>query len=302
MIGGDARSLKQGTSASERLALQRSAVEQLDVFVWPQVHSVFAILSAARTIRYDVVTVQDPFWRGLVGWCIARLSGARLNVQVHTDLTAYKGAKHVCAQIVLRHADSIRVVSDKIKTHVEKIGVRTKITVLPVFVDVSVFSSVTRRPHDGKNILWVGRFEEEKNPIGAIQVLREVLQKESRARLVMLGDGSLRQTALEEAANLSAVEMLGFQSPIAHLETADVVLCTSWHESWGQSIVEALAAGVPVVAPDVGVAREAGAIVVPRENLADIIVKVLNDSPQAQLKLSLPDAHEWTAAWKESLQ
>lgn len=65
--------------------------------------------------------------------------------------------------------------------------------------------------------------------------------------------------------------------PAVFLETADVVLCTSLYESWGASIVEALAAGVPVVAPDVGVAKEAGATVVPRAQLAEAVVRVLEE-------------------------
>jgi hypothetical protein len=55
----------------------------------------------------------------------------------------------------------------------------------------------------------------------------------------------------------------------------DVVLGTlaSPGESWGASIVEALAE-VPGVAPDVGIAKEAGAIVVTRQDLAGTLCDV----------------------------
>ena len=39
--------------------------------------------------EFDVVTSQDPFWRGFFAWYVARRRlGAKFNVQVHTDLFA----------------------------------------------------------------------------------------------------------------------------------------------------------------------------------------------------------------------
>ncbi|MDP2652147.1 MAG: hypothetical protein Q8O94_03355, partial [bacterium] len=64
MISGDKNLLVKGSEASARLELQKSQAEQLDVFVWPQVHSRIEIWRAAKKNRYDVVTAQDPFWRG----------------------------------------------------------------------------------------------------------------------------------------------------------------------------------------------------------------------------------------------
>lgn len=82
---------------------------------------------------------------------------------------------------------------------------------------------------------------------------------------------------------------------------ADVVVCTSKHESWGASIVEALAAGVPVVAPDVGVAREAGAILADRTELSQKVIEVLQKPVHGKLTLELRGPEAWAHAWKESL-
>jgi glycosyltransferase involved in cell wall biosynthesis len=216
------------------------------------------------------------------------------------DLEELSWWKYILAKIVLRRADSVRVVSQKIKEQVEHIGVKAKISVLPVYVDISKFSGVVRRAHAGKNILWIGRFEEEKNPKLAIKVLKEVLQVEPTARLIMLGHGSEGKEIAKLAAGLP-VELPGWQDPITFLEAADVVLCTSLHESWGASIVEALAAGVPVVAPDVGVAKEAGALVVPRDQLASAVVAVLREGTQGDLLLTMPTKEEWAKQWQKTL-
>jgi glycosyltransferase involved in cell wall biosynthesis len=180
-------------------------------------------------------------------------------------------------------------------------GVRVPIRVLPVFVDLPKFYSLIRRPHAGKNIVWIGRFEEEKNPLAAIEVLQQVLKVVPDARLTMIGTGSLGQKLSDRAANLPIMVPLGWQDPRIYLDTADVVLCASWHESWGASIVEALAAHVPVVAPDVGVAKEAGATVVPRERLAEAVTDVLKSGARGKLQLNMLSEKEWAEAWVKTL-
>ncbi len=280
----------------ERYELQRSVVDELRIVYWGRGN----LWPSIPPGQFDVVTVQDPFWRGLFGWWVSKRINAKFNVQVHTDLSVYTGMRRMLARIVLRHADSIRVVSNKIKSQVERVGVRASVSVLPVYVDVSKFSTVVRRDHVSKNILWIGRFEEEKNPLQAIEVLKDVLKVEPAAKLIMLGKGSLERQMRAKATHLP-IELPGWQDPARFLDTADVVLSTSVHESWGASIVEALAAGVPVVAPDVGSAKEAGAIVMPRNKLAEGVVTVLKEGAKGALLLKMPAKEEWAQKWKESL-
>lgn len=297
MITGDSQLLNEGSGAWERLQLQRGAVERLDVVYWGR-----GALTRALTIggAYDVVTAQDPFWRGLVAWFAARKLGASLNIQVHADLSSASLIKRILARLVLRQADSVRVVSENLKERISRMGVVAKIKVLPVFVDIQRFSAISRQPHKGATLLWVGRFEPEKNPFEALRVFSEVQKTVPELRLVMLGEGSLKKYLVEEARGLP-VDFPGWRDPLPFLAAADAVLSTSWHESWGSSIVEALAAGVPVVAPDVGIAKEAGAVVVERERLASAVMDIVRNPQPATLKLSLLPRDAWAVAWRESL-
>ncbi|MFA5942662.1 MAG: glycosyltransferase [Candidatus Paceibacterota bacterium] len=300
MISGDKNLLKEGSEARARLELQRIQVDQLDVFVWPQIHSWRDIFIAEKKNQYDVVTAQDPFWRGLLAWHVARRAGAKLNLQVHTDLSAQSLFRRSLARFLLRRADSVRVVSEKIKKQVEGIRDKGLVYVLPIFVDISRFKNLELKPHSQKTILWIGRFEPEKDPLSAVQVLKEVQASGIDAKLSMLGTGSLERVVRRAARDLP-VDLLGWQDPAAYLQTADVVLCTSRHESWGASMIEALAAGVPVVAPDVGAAEEAGAFVVDRNQLASKVVVVLQQGTRGTLLLNLPTAEEWAKHWRETL-
>jgi glycosyltransferase involved in cell wall biosynthesis len=302
MITGDKNMLMLGTEAYNRAELQRAQVDELKIFFWGRGgSSVWKIFFAALKGHFDVITAQDPFWRGHIAAHLAYLTHARLQLQVHTDLNVYGSLKRRFALFHLRKADTIRVVSEKIKKELEKLTPRASIFVLPVYVDISKFQTIERKPHSQKTILWIGRFEEEKDPLLAIEVLKEVAQSEPAAKLVMLGKGSLSQQIAAKSAGLP-VETLGWQDPSKYLDTADVVLCTSVHESWGASMVEALAAGVPVVAPDVGIAKEAGANVVERKDLTKEVIRVLQSGQKGELRLQLLNKESWAAAWKETLQ
>lgn len=296
VITGD-QSFKAG---NPRFDLQASAVEvggRLEALYWGP----GALWPSPKGDSYDTVSTQDPFWRGLLGLFLARRFKARLNVQVHADLSAQPLFKRLLARFVLRRADSIRVVSERIKVQIQKCSRRTTtITVLPIFIDIERFKKIERKPDAHPTVLWVGRFEDEKDPLLALRVFEAVRKDVPHAKLIMLGAGSLERE-LRARSRALPVEFPGRQDTLPYLARAHVVVSTSRAESWGASIVEALAAGVPVVAPDVGIAREAGAIVSGRERLAEVVVKALRTKPRVCLTLPLLSRNAWVAAWRRTL-
>ncbi len=292
VISGD----KKFGPGNPRYELQRSVVDSLTVVYWGR-GSLFPNIPESS---YDVVTAQDSLWRGHFAWHVSRKLGARLNIQVHADIASYSWPLRLWARFNLRQANSVRVVSEKIKQQVLALGVRVPIFVLPVYVDLSRFKAIKPLTHAQKTILWIGRFEPEKDPLLAIEVLKEVRKGGREVKLVMLGAGSL-EPQLRALATGLPIEFSGWKDPAEYLPIADVVLCTSLHESWGASIVEALAAGVPVVAPDVGVAREAGAIIAERAHLSEKIIEVLQHGTRGTLHLELLSAEAWAKQWRETL-
>lgn len=275
-----------------RYELQRGAVEELGVVYWGR----GSLNPTIPQGPFDVVTAQDPLWRGHFAWHVSRRLKTRLNLQVHTDLKALSSPMRLWAGFNLRRADSVRVVSEKIKQQVIALGIRAPVFVLPVYIDVEKFHAVTPVSHSQKTIVWIGRFEAEKNPLLALKIIRMIPE----AKLIMLGKGSM-EGVLRKRAQEVPVEFPGWQDPAPFLAQADVVLSTSNFESYGASIVEALAAGVPVVAPDVGVAKEAGAVVVPREKLAAAVIEVLKTGVRGKLLIEAPSAKEWQNRWRKTL-
>ena len=140
----------------------------------------------------------------------------------------------------------------------------------------------------------VGRMEEVKDQItlvrAFVRLVKEHPQGREKLRLIVVGDGALREPArsILEAAGLAQVAWLpGEREDVPGLLRAmDVFVLPSLAEGISNTILEAMASGLPVVATDVGgnyelVERDKTGFLVPRADpaaLADAI-RVYVDDP-----------------------
>ncbi len=256
-----------------------------------------AIRLALKLPKPDVISVQDPFETGFVGWVLSRKMKVPLHVQVHTDFLSPEYARHsllnrlriLIAGFILMRAARIRVVSKRIKLSIErKYSLRAPVTVLPIFVDVENLKNA-KADEDLKKrfsayktkLLVVSRLEPEKNVGLAIRAFAKAALEDSC--LIIVGDGSERdmlQRMAEEKGVSRWVFFEGTEAPIRYYKLADIVLAPSLYEGYGMVAIEALASGVPVLSTDVGIAREAGAIVAARENFANALAEWFKVGPR----------------------
>lgn len=315
MISGDANMMREGTAAHQRYLLQAAQVEELSVLCRHSGESKFSavlrMVKEGKKNKWDVVTAQDPFWLGHIAWHISKKIGASLQIQVHTDLSAQPLWKRMFANVQLRRASSIRVVSERIKKELESLNLSAPITVLPVFIDLEAVRAAPAAdiqkqfPHFEKIVFVASRLEPEKDVALAIKSFAVVLKTLPKAGLLIAGEGSQRQELekLTEKLNLSAqIIFLGYRPDVfSFYKSAGVVLNTSRYEGFGASLVEALAAGCAVVSTDVGVAREAGAIVSSKKEISAKVIEVLTHGTRGELKLILPPALAWAQSWCDTL-
>ncbi len=107
-------------------------------------------------------------------------------------------------------------------------------------------------------LLHVGRFSSEKNHTGLLRAAERIAVEspELDFRLVLVGDG-LEKSAVETLAARGAmgsrIWFTGHQSDVRQFfERADILTLPSWSEGSPNVILEAMAAGIPVVATRVG--------------------------------------------------
>jgi glycosyltransferase involved in cell wall biosynthesis len=108
-------------------------------------------------------------------------------------------------------------------------------------------------------VLMAQRLEGEKHTEDALGAWRTSRLGEEGWRLQIAGQGSQRASLerIVEQNSLVGVEFLGQRSDLASLRgKSSVLLATTPREAFGLSVVEAMAAGLPVVAADGGAHRE----------------------------------------------
>lgn len=104
---------------------------------------------------------------------------------------------------------------------------------------------------DALVIGFVGRLHDQKNPLKALSVFREVRAVRQDARLVFVGDGQEREAIAGECAGDPDVVLLGRRDDVASwLSTFDVFVMPSRFEGMPVAAVEAQCSGLACVVSD----------------------------------------------------
>lgn len=148
---------------------------------------------------------------------------------------------------------------------------------------------VAPRPDTGQVIVACGRLVEQKGYPYLLRAFAEAA-RDRDVWLWILGEGPLKGTLTELAETLGIgerVKFLGFQDdPHAYMRAADVFVLSSLWEGFGNVIVEAMAAGAPVVStccphgPGEIIEHDVNGLLVPPRDeaaLSKALLRVLND-------------------------
>lgn len=127
-------------------------------------------------------------------------------------------------------------------------------------VDVRRFSTGCNKTDKPFRFITAGRFSPEKNQQMMFRAFAEFLKKGHDAKLIMLGRGeeekNLKELALELGIS-EKVEYAGYVEDVEkYLASAHVFLLSSRYEAQPLSVLEAMAAGLPVISTDVGGVRD----------------------------------------------
>ena len=161
------------------------------------------------------------------------------------------------AEITYREFDRLYTLGEEARASIMSRGI-DRVDVLPLGVDTNLFAPAARDPAyraalglggSGPLLAYAGRIDNEKRADRLIAMMR-ALPPALGAALVMIGDGKLRHRLEAEAADLP-VAWAGFvqdrRALARALASADIYVSAMADETFGISVLEAQACGLPVV-------------------------------------------------------
>jgi L-malate glycosyltransferase len=259
--------------------------------------SLRARLNLGRHLRLYHVQVAHAFdfYTNLTLIPAARLARVPVVIGSHRQLGDLLTAAQFRAQaLAFRWCDAVVCNSQAAADRLIANGLScNKIAVIGNALPAEAFTAATPALPKRPGIVRVGMVarmnHRYKNQSGFMRIAAQIQQRMTNVEFVLVGDGPLRAELEREATSLglrdSAIFLGDRQDIPAVLASLDVAVNTSDSESLSNVILEAMAAGLPVVAYKVGgnselLNHERGALIPlgNETNFAEAIQKLLCDS------------------------
>jgi glycosyltransferase involved in cell wall biosynthesis len=251
----------------------------------------------------DVVHVHNVSWFG----CFVSLFAGMLGLPVITKLPNVgefgvpgmrRGRLGSVRVALLKRSDAIIAMTPESVTELQQIGYAMA-RVLKVTNGVPLFAAPSRRRRELEpvQVVYVGRLSAEKGLPDLLHAWQSVMRRSTHdIALRMIGEGPqfAELQALASALGIDeTVEFFGYCNDVpALLAEADLFVLPSYAEGNSNAVLEAMSAGLPIVATRLAgtslqVGREGARFLVPpghRDALADALLELVEDE-RARRKL-----------------
>jgi phosphatidylinositol alpha-mannosyltransferase len=243
--------------------------------------------------EFDVLHLHEPNAPSLSMWAL-RVAEGPIVATFHTSTT--KSLTLSVFQGVLRpwHEKIVgRIAVSDVARRWQMEALGSDAVEIPNGVDVDSLASAVPLdgyPRPGKTVLFLGRYDEPRKGMSVLlDALPRVVERFGDMQLLIVGHGDedeLREQAGELAGHMRFLGLVDDAGKAAAMRGADVYCApNTGGESFGIVLVEAMAAGTPVVASDLDAFRrvlrdgEVGSLVPVGEAaaLADALIEVLDN-------------------------
>ena len=227
-----------------------------------------------RGIMPDIIHSQHPVWLGDLAVAFAHELRVPLVFTFHTRYDEYAQsyvpivaglASKVAEEVVrryMRQCTHIVAPTPAIRDLIlREYPIDTPVSVVPSPVDLARYSEKDSRRvrqefglHNYEVLLYIGRVAKEKGLDLLVNAFAKVISERPQARLMLVGGGPYRRTLESLVQRHGISRKVIFTGVVPHDEipdytaAADLFVFTSLTDTQGLVLVEAMAAGVPVVA------------------------------------------------------
>lgn len=218
----------------------------------------------AREFRPDVVHIFFGVPDGPIGWLLKRIYGLPYIISLRGADVPSDEVKRFAKQYKLlrpfirwlwRDADALVAVSNGLRSYAKETSPDLPIQVISNAIDLSAFTPAPQRDTNGLvRLLYVGRFNVFKNVETLVEAVGKLSQMDvGEFELNLVGEGEQRPVLERIVSELGLTRRVKFAGWVArdqiadHYRLADVfVTATTW-EGMPNTVLEAMACGLPIV-------------------------------------------------------
>ena len=226
-----------------------------------------------REFQPDVVHIFFGIPDGPIGWLLKRVSGLPYLISLRgADVPSDEVKRFARQYKVLRpfirwlwhDADALVAVSNGLRSYAKETAPDLPIQVIPNAIDLSAFTPPVQRETDvSVRLLYVGRFNTFKNVETLVEAVGRLSQMDvGDFELNLVGEGEQRPVVERMVSELGLTRRVHFVGWVArdriadHYRSADIfVTATTW-EGMPNTVLEAMACGLPIVGTQASGLRE----------------------------------------------
>lgn len=188
-------------------------------------------------------------------------------------------------KVIWKNASLVVSNSEGLKNLALKSRPRQKIEVIYNGADIEEFKpgSDIECPSGTFRIICVSRITGRKGIRYLIEAVSQLISKYSQIRLQIVGEGNEKKNLEEQVKKLKLENVVEFCGLIKHrnlpihYQEADIFVLPSLNEGMSNTMLEALASGLPIIATDTGGTRE-----LIKEGINGLLIKMRNSGDIAQ--------------------
>ncbi|GAB3219729.1 glycosyltransferase [Algoriphagus aestuariicola] len=251
--GGDAA--KQIEKNGKRVVLLETS------YTIPSLQAIFELLRFFKNERPDMVHTSgaEANFHGIIA---AKITGVKKLISEEIGIPNQKFFHRFAFRLLYKFPSHILGNAFPVGKYLSEVnGVPSdKLKIIPNPVDFSSIKDIERSESSEFHILTVSRLKAVKNIEGVLRVIA-CLKKDGKAvRFTVVGEGDHFPVLRNLVNELDLKEQVDFKGylpkPFSVIECADIFVLNSFTEGFSNALAEAMAAGIPSLAADVGAARD----------------------------------------------
>lgn len=197
----------------------------------------------------------------------------------------YKGIiQKLFTRRIAADAKVIMPVSEHLKKAMQSHGIKGNYIIVPNVVDINLFVPKPSQQSEITTFIHISALEDaQKNVSGIIRAFSQVHKKNSKTKLIIIGEGTDKKMLQQHVKELDLTKEIIFKGRlkaeqiVEEINASDVLVMFSNYESFSLVIAEAFACGKPVITSKAG-------------GLTDLVTKELGISIEKENEGQLTEA------------